>query len=113
ERTLQHHRRRNPEPILDSYRETALIEFRRRLRRTEGVHREVLHLTREPDDEPAEPMAGREHRVQPGERVEADQPDVRLTGQAFDRFFDVAVLHVLRDEQPILLERTANGESRL
>src|SRR4030095_2867385 len=31
----------------------------------------------------------------------------------FDRFFDVAVLHVLRDEQPILLERTANGESRL
>ena len=73
----------------------------------------MLDLTREHDRETAERVARREHAVDAAEGIEARDPDVRLARQASDRFVDVAELKILREEQPVLFERTTDRETRL
>ena len=58
-------------------------------------------------------MTRRQHRVEPRERVEAVEPELRLAGQALDRRASEAVLKVLAEQQLVALERSRDRQPRL
>ena len=94
-------------------RKPFLRERRRRLRRAERRQRRVGDLAREVDDAAGQRMPRREHRIEPRERIEAVEPELRLARQALDRRPDEAVLQVLAEQQAVALERARDRQPRL
>jgi hypothetical protein len=72
----------------------------------------VPDLARKHDHPATEHVPGRHHGIQPGERVEAAEINLRFVWQALDRRGDVAKLQVLREEHAISLNGSAEREPR-
>ena len=112
QRGLQDDVRRNGEPIHAAERQPALIEIGVDFRRPERAHADALDLAWKEHETAPERMTTREHAVDAGERVKAPQRDNRLVRQALHRCVDVPELEILGEEDPVLLDGTANGELR-
>ena len=113
QRGLDDQIRPDRKPVDGAGRPATLIEIGRHLDRTKRVHRDVPDFARKQDQAPAERVTGGQDAVDTRERVEASQIDLGLAGQALDRGRHVAKLHVLREEDAVLPDRTAHRQPRL
>src|SRR4029453_16978632 len=58
-------------------------------------------------------MARRQHRIEPRERVEAVEPELRLTGKALNLCPDEPVLQVLAEQKSVAFDRPRDRQPRL
>ncbi len=84
--------RREDQPIDEPRREARLRELRSRLLRAERREGRIRDLAREVDHASSQCVTRRQDRIEPCERVEAVEPDLRLIGQALDLRANEAVL---------------------